>query len=80
MTNPLLNLLSNLWTIFLIVMLVLIILFIASLIDTIISTKIEEIKMRRQTKKAIKTALNQYKKSVIQQFDELSKDTFNKMK
>lgn len=80
MTNPLLNLLSNLWTIFLIAMLVLIILFITSLIDTIISTKIEEIKMRRQTKKAIKTALNQYKKSVIQQFDELSKDTFNKMK
>ena len=78
--NPLVNALCNIWNLFLIMLLILSIVVIFCLLETVVHSKIEEFKIRRGSKKALKIALNQYKKSVIQQFDELSKDTFNKMK
>lgn len=76
--NPLVNALCNIWTLFLIMLLILFIIVIFCLLETVVNSKIEEFKIRRSSKKALKIALNKYKKDVLNQYEDLAKDTFKR--
>ena len=74
------NLLQNAWYLFLIIVLIGLSVFGLSVIETIIASKIQELKVRRCTKKHLKIALKQYKKDVLDQYKYLTKDTFKRNK
>lgn len=74
------NLLQNAWYLFLIIVLIGLSVLCLAFIETIISTKIQELKVRRCTKKHLKIALKQYKKDVLEQYKYLAKDTFKRNK
>ena len=70
------NLLQNAWYLFLIIVLIGLSVLGLVFIETLISTKIQELKVRRCTKKHLKIALKQYEKQMLKQHDEMVKDVF----
>ena len=74
------NLLQNAWYLFLVLLLICLSVICLSVIETAVSAKIQELKTRRYTKKAIKSFVKAYESQLLKEKDDMLRNCFNVIK